>query len=687
METLDKESGDVNGSERTEGIWPRVETHVYEMDGSDYDPKENSEKLTLTVDVTNEDELENVEVVVKDEKGNTIPQTDKIEGTEGQYSYTVEGPSGTYTVEVTGTDKEGNKKTTRKTVTLKENPRIDIDIVFDPDGGPGYVMPSNGESATIKTKMTSSEGNQEPYKYYYAWSEDNTVRPGLKEGESWTETTSGAIIEKDDCVAGKKYYLWIQVYDTRGTLTSQYVVSEPFEVHNNTEDDYKITFEVNYPNDTYTNQDVVVRPVYGKYLTEDKEITVTPGTQGENKDYTINGSVSATVKTNNQKVTATACDKAGNRITAEYTVENIDKEKPVIKFNPDGIEEYTKSHNTTIEVTDEGVSPIVDESLKYVWINEEETPGKEPADGEINTAFENNKAITKKDGTGPKWYLWAIAKDKAGNVTKTKSKAFWFDNTNPNKEKPTLEVSTNTVKATFHQTDSHSQIDTKTIKYGIKKTTEPESEWRWETETEGESGYHTFTNNIELETEYQVKTQVTDNAENGPQDSEIAVMTTGGIQKPEIDFEPKEWTNNDVKVTIDYKASTGTTLDTTLKHEYSVGSPDDWQPWPDDVGYVMISQNTDVYARQYDTTGQGQDRTDSMHIGIIDKEKPTITHLDVNTHDYVNHDITLTGNATDEETDNLKNDSGIVEYQFSQSPDLDKDSDGWEQCLDANGKR
>ena len=238
--TLDKESGDVNGSERTEGIWPRVETHVYEMDGSDYDPKENSEKLTLTVDVTNEDELENVEVVVKDEKGNTIPQTDKIEGTEGQYSYTVEGPSGTYTVEVTGTDKEGNKKTTRKTVTLKENPRIDIDIVFDPDGGPGYVMPSNGESATIKTKMTSSEGNQEPYKYYYAWSEDNTVRPGLKEGESWTETTSGAIIAKDDCVAGKKYYLWIQVYDTRGTLTSQYVVSEPFEVHNNTEDDYKI---------------------------------------------------------------------------------------------------------------------------------------------------------------------------------------------------------------------------------------------------------------------------------------------------------------------------------------------------------------------------------------------------------------------------------------------------------------
>ena len=86
---------------------------------------------------------------------------------------------------------------------------------------------------------------------------------------------------------------------------------------------YKESGEI-YSTDEWTNKDVTVTAKYGENLTQNRKMTCT----GINKiDYEINGITNAIVKTNNNTVTVTAEDIAGNKIEKTVTIDKIDKLK------------------------------------------------------------------------------------------------------------------------------------------------------------------------------------------------------------------------------------------------------------------------------------------------------------------------------------------------------------------------
>ena len=121
-----------------------------------------------------------------------------------------------------------------------------------------------------------------------------------------------------------------------------------------------------------------------------------------------------------------AIDNLGQESEVASTKLKIDLTKPNISFGTNGSTKWAKSHSTTVTVSDI-YSGVDADSLKYVWTQNT----SEPADSAFSKSFTNGGSITISTGTGNNWYLWIWAKDIAGNSIKTKSNAFYLDNTAP----------------------------------------------------------------------------------------------------------------------------------------------------------------------------------------------------------------------------------------------------------------
>ena len=121
-----------------------------------------------------------------------------------------------------------------------------------------------------------------------------------------------------------------------------------------------------------------------------------------------------------------AIDNLGQESEVASTKLKIDLTKPSISFGTNGSTKWAKSHSTTVTVSDT-YSGVNADSLKYVWTQST----SEPADSAFSKSFTNDGSIAISIGTGNNWYLWIWAKDIAGNSIKTKSNAFYLDNTAP----------------------------------------------------------------------------------------------------------------------------------------------------------------------------------------------------------------------------------------------------------------
>ncbi len=121
-----------------------------------------------------------------------------------------------------------------------------------------------------------------------------------------------------------------------------------------------------------------------------------------------------------------AIDNLGQESEVASTKLKIDLTKPSISFGTNGSTKWAKSHSTTVTVSDT-YSGVDADSLKYVWTQNT----SEPADSAFSKSFANGGSIAISTGTGNNWYLWIWAKDIAGNSIKTKSSAFYLDNTAP----------------------------------------------------------------------------------------------------------------------------------------------------------------------------------------------------------------------------------------------------------------
>lgn len=89
----------------------------------------------------------------------------------------------------------------------------------------------------------------------------------------------------------------------------------------------------------------------------------------------------------------------------------LDKQAPVVTYEPDGSEEYVKSSSVIINVSDEEINPS---NLKYVWTTTDTTPNDE----EYTNTFTSGSNINMPLGSGI-YYLHIYAEDMSKNISQT----------------------------------------------------------------------------------------------------------------------------------------------------------------------------------------------------------------------------------------------------------------------------
>ena len=263
---------------------------------------------------------------------------------------------------------------------------------------------------------------------------------------------------------------------------------------------------------------------------------------------------------------------------------------------------------------------------------------------------EYKATVTVKDNSAEGLVTFIVTdyEDSIGNagtdVTSTiDGSAVYVDRTLPTDDKPTaVSITENKIVAKCNQEDNASAVFNSGIaktEFAIKKLTD--TTWgAWQ-----ETGDF---NGLELGVEYQIKTRVTDRAGNVRESLTSSGIKTKGITKDDIvfDYNPKNWTNGNVTVTIIWP-------DTTLDRYYKVTGETSWKAGVSEV--IVENYGDTVYARLYDGTNE---IINSITITNIDKIKPTVTAT-VPTN-WTNKDkvITVTG------TDNA-NGSGIAGYYIT----------------------
>ncbi len=351
-------------------------------------------------------------------------------------------------------------------------------------------------------------------------------------------------------------------------------------------------------------------------------------------------------------------DEAGNIAKEEIEIGSIDKEPPVLESlnvtSPDeGI--YKAGETVTIVATySENVYGEIPE-LKIAFGEGEERVAQ--AVGEI---VENKITYTYeiKEGDNGKLecksYTGTLRDNAQNELILTKKtlggNEITADTTPPTDDMPILVSNTNSITATFQQTDNIG-INRATIEYAIKA----EEDGAWGTWISENADTHTFSNLV-MNTSYEIKTRVKDIAGN-ERESQVAKISTVNITKPTISA-PSAWTKEDVTVTITYPNIEGTTK------QYSTNGTS-WTDTDSSVQTVTVStNNTTVYARLIDNTNQTSENA-THTVTNIDKLPPNIFtptasgagDIDVNM-----IKVTATTSDVANETNGA---SGIKNYKFS----------------------
>lgn len=301
----------------------------------------------------------------------------------------------------------------------------------------------------------------------------------------------------------------------------------------------------------------------------------------------------------------------------------------LVTFTPMSNTTYAKSQSTRVTANG-SVSGI--SYFKCYWGRE----ATEPADNKFVKTFNSGDIITKADGTGNDWYLWVLIGKNDGTVTKERSDEFYLDNTAPTVNAPGIkEITANSITAGIMQTDSNSGIDTSSIQYAIKKSTDI----NWGAWVSDNNNTHTFSG-LETNTEYEVKTRAKDKLGNGYSESSITTQKTKDVGNIDITLSNKNWTNQDITASITYPTETG------LVNQYSY----DGHSWQNYSGPLTIDSNRTIYAK----TVYASNINDVVAIGTkqitnIDKTPPTVsaTASPLNERDE-NNDLTIVNiNAED----------------------------------------
>ena len=246
---------------------------------------------------------------------------------------------------------------------------------------------------------------------------------------------------------------------------------------------------------------------------------------------------------------------------------------------------------------------------------------------------------TNADGTGTTYNPG----DKVKNLNSTQGGkvilyAIWEDIDAPQNEAPSAVANTNTITVTCNQTDSGTGIDETTIQYAIYKDG-AWSEWQ---------DSNIFTG-LTANTQYKVKTKVSDKAGNGPTESEETTKSTTSIELGTLVFHKDSQTGNIINaptaepenptyinnnIYIDMTAGpVGTTT-------YTVKDPDGvTTTYSEDK---LITTKTGKYEITITTTDNVNSPSETYYI-YVDKTNPTLKP----TYTKTTNSIKVTANAQD----------------------------------------
>ena len=240
-----------------------------------------------------------------------------------------------------------------------------------------------------------------------------------------------------------------------------------------------------------------------------------------------------------------------------------------------------------------------------------------------------NFELTKEDIAGYTFKGWTIndqtqlydtitiTKGSTGNNTYT---AMYVDETVPSNTVPTGSSTTNEITLTFAQTDEGSGINQSTIEYGIYI----DGSWKWSKDS-------TFSG-LSADTDYKVKTRVTDNKGNGPTESLETTIRTKAVNESTLTFrktsstgavvsfpttdDSSVWVNTNIHVTLNSSTTAGVT--TTYKIVNSSGTEQTLN------SSNVLSTTTGKYIATVTTTDGVNTKTITYYI-YVDKTKPAAT--------------------------------------------------------------
>ncbi|MBO5349738.1 MAG: InlB B-repeat-containing protein [Clostridia bacterium] len=253
-----------------------------------------------------------------------------------------------------------------------------------------------------------------------------------------------------------------------------------------------------------------------------------------------------------------------------------------------------------------------------------------------------------------------ITKGTTGNNTYT---AVYADETGPSTNAPTGSSTTSEITLTFNQTDSGSGIDTSTIEYGIYK----DGKWTWQSTPTFEG--------LDANTDYKVKTRVTDNQGNGPVESAETTIRTKSVDEATLTFRKNDstgeivnfpnaddssvWVNTDIHVTANSTPTAGVTTTYKIVDENGVEQTIN--------SNGILETETGKYTATITTTDGVNEKTVTYYI-YVDKTEPSATvEPNGGEHTIAVGSSTTTVNPTLSATDNGGSELKDLQYAWSSS--------------------
>ena len=496
-----------------------------------------------------------------------------------------------------------------------------------------YVLPTNIGKVEIRPNVEISEDIS---KIEYKW--DNEEYAQI---ENYSSSSDISVPSKSFTEYGE-YKLFIKVTDLAGNTAE-------------TSKTYKVLYsniEIDVDKTDYTNQDVTATVSFGEGLTDNRKVTFK--TEGSNelieldaKGTNENGT-EYTIWTNGT-IYVEATDRIGNKVFTEYTIYNIDKEKPEVELSLNGANLVigTGKESATVKTIITTSEPT---KIAYCW-------NGISLGSEILTNWSETKEymITKEVWCGTnsgEMYLNVKVTDKAGNETIVKSNPFTVVDTNDsgegeNKVSAEKPVSELIIFEPMEENEKDKAYVYVNYDYSIIEDLEI-------TLADESYGYVGEYNSVELYGNTTIIVKAWDAC--GNEVTHTCPVTD--IEGPEftISGNPEAWTNGDVSLEIQSNAP----LKALTKNGENILGDNKYKVDTDITEYGNYTfEATDIY-----------NNTSKQDIEVkIDKSAPEITDVKIE-----NGAIVITANDIDKTLN--KELSGLAEYAITDTTEVPQE---WSQ--------